>query len=88
MELIIRIGITWYRKRYDSEIYGPIFFIMAFAIVYPTARMAGALHQLSRPNGFIKVHCIKWNPYVTMIAFLRLIAITVLNPYSTNQKGS
>ena len=59
LELIIRIGILWWRKRDESYIYGPLFFVMAFAIVYPTSRMAGALHQLSRPNGFIKVHCNK-----------------------------
>ena len=55
LELIIRIGMLWWRKRDESEVYGPLFFFMTFVIVYPTARMAGALHQLSRPNGFIKV---------------------------------
>ena len=67
---MIRVGIAWWRNRDDSYLFGPMFFIMAFAVVYPTARMAGALHQLSRPNGFIKVPCNQRTSCTTMFAFL------------------
>ena len=55
----------WWRKRKDEDggVYGVFFFVVTLVIVYPTARITGAVYQFSLPNGSIKVLWNKWIDY-------------------------
>ena len=45
----------WKVKQNKGCLYGFILLLVICAIIYPVSRLAGAVFQINRPNGFIKV---------------------------------